>query len=151
VVVSSIGELIDRTNEIEDRLLDYYAGVRDQTSQDRVRLLTYHLRRHHSHLQDTLDRFEKGRGERIRAVGLQNGIGLHPENFVPPMATAPTQIDVHELIDAAIVYDMGLIDLYARTIDQVDSDEAIGFLNTLIGKEQDDIRLLKRMCAVPCV
>jgi hypothetical protein len=54
MAIVSIGDILDKAAEFERILEKYYIEIRDNTSNNGVKLLTYYLSRHRRHLQEAL-------------------------------------------------------------------------------------------------
>ncbi len=144
----SIGDLLDRASEFEERLAGYYAAIRDESKDNGARLLTYYLSRHRRHLQQALEDVNPGKKENIRRVKLKYDIDFYPEKVFHVMETPPCEVKGRELLEAAVGYDEELVRLYRQILEQPLSFEAAVFIETLIRMEEKDIVMLKKMIAM---
>ena len=147
MAIVSIEELFDRAGQFEERLVKYYAAIRDQSQDDGVRLLTYYLSRHRRHLQDAIANFETGQVERIKKIKLKYNIEFYPEKEFHLMDIPPQEVTGQQLLEAAIGYNTELISLYRGIVNQPLSLEAIELIESLIKVEERDIVMNKKMIA----
>ncbi|MFH1006152.1 MAG: hypothetical protein V1800_01455 [Candidatus Latescibacterota bacterium] len=148
MAIVSIGDLLDRAGAFEEQLGKYYAGIRDASKDDGVRLLTYYLSRHRRHLQGALKDLTAGEIERIRSVRLKYDIQLHPEKDFHLIETSPCEVKGEELLNAAVEYDFELIGLYKKILQQPLGPEVSAFVESLIRVEERDIVMVKKMLAM---
>jgi hypothetical protein len=92
MAITSLGELLDRARQFEDRLEKYYAAIRDRSRDNGVRLLTYYLSRHRRHLQQALKSFTPERIARIKSIKLKYDIVFYPEKEFTLMQTSPEEV-----------------------------------------------------------
>ena len=64
----SIGDILDKASEFENRLENYYAAIRDESQDNGVRLLTYYFSKHLNHLKKALESFDTDKIGRIRKI-----------------------------------------------------------------------------------
>ena len=144
----TIGDVLERAREFEERLEKYYAAIRDESQDNGVRLLTYYLSRHRRHLQQAIDEMEPNLVEHINKVRLKYDIDFTPEKAFHVMEISPTKVKGNELLEAAVGYDQDLIHLYKQVLEHPLSTEAKVFIETLIRTEEKDIVMIKKMIAM---
>ena len=147
MAIVSIEDLFDRAGQFEERLVNYYAAIRDQSKDDGVRLLTYYLSRHRRHLQDAIADFEKEQIERIKKIKLKYDIEFYPEKEFHLMDIPPQNVTGEQLLEAAIGYDLELIALYKGILNQPLVSEAAELIESLIKVEERDIVMNRKMIA----
>jgi rubrerythrin len=143
----TIGHLLDHAREFERKLEAYYASIRDQSKDDGVRLLTYYLGRHRRHLDEALAGYPRADLDRLAAVRLKHDVDFDPEKGFTLMATPPTEVRGKELLEAAVGYDLQLVELYKRMLLQPLGEEAAAMVRGLIRVEEKDVVMLKKMIA----
>lgn len=148
MAIVTLGELMDRGRAFETRLAEYYAEVRDRTTDNGVRLLTYYLARHRRHQDEALESLTPAMAKRVRKVELKFDVPLEDATSfrLPPFDPAAATGD--ELIRAAIAYDTELVEFYRSILAQPANDEVRGVLEALIRFEERDIVMLKKMQAM---
>ncbi len=144
----SLEELFQRVREFESRLESYYATIRDQCSDEGVRLLTYYLSRHRRHLDQALTNFVPAEVARIGSVRLKRDIPFDPARGFKVLDTAPCDLRARELLEAAVRHDEQLVDAYRQILDQPLSRDVEALLQSLIRLEEKDIVMLKKMIAM---
>ncbi len=147
MAIVSIADLFDRVSWFEKKLEAYYARIRDESKDNGVRLLTYYLARHRRHLEQALENFEPDTIVHIRRIKLKYDIDFYPEKEFHLMHTAPNDVKAEELLNAAVGYDLELVDLYKSILDQPLSSEAATLIEGLIRVEEKDIVMIKKMIA----
>ena len=147
MAIVSIGEMLDRAAEFEERVEKRYSLIRDESENDGVRLLTYYLCRHRRHLQESLEKIDSVELTRVRATKLKYDVEAHlaKQEF---MTVEPTEVKGPELLEAAVECDQALIDMYKGISKQPMNEEAKGFVESLVRVEERDIVMLKKMQAM---
>ncbi|MEW5816023.1 MAG: hypothetical protein AB1798_11605, partial [Spirochaetota bacterium] len=128
----TIGDLLDRAQQFEERLKTYYASIRDQSRDNGVRLLTYYLSRHRNHLQQAMKDYSSQKIHAIRAVRLKYDINFTPEEEFTLIKTPPQEVRAKELLEAAAEYDSNLITFYKTIHQQPLIDEVRALFESLI-------------------
>lgn len=142
---SSIGDLLDRIQEVEISLNRFYARVRDETNDASVKLLTYYLSKHRNHINGIFREFKPDAALSIRKNELEKDILYHPSSALILMDIPAGEITKKQLIKIAICRDSQLIDVYRRLLAQDLSGEAKRFVKCLIQAEEIDILKLTQM------
>ena len=148
MAIVSIGDLLDCVAAFEERIEKYYAAIRDESQDNNVRLLTYHLSRHRGHLQRALNEFNSDEIERIRRTKLNPDIEFRPEEAFHVLKTAPRDVKGQEILKAAAGYYAELAGVYKKALQQSVSIDARALIQGLIGMEEWDISMLKKMTAM---
>ena len=148
MAIVTVGDLLDRAEEFEQRLETYYVAIRDESEDNGVRLLTYYLSKHRRRLRRALADLDAGKAGRIRRIELKYADDLALDREPRPMQTPPADVKGEELLDAAVEHDTMLIGVYKRVLQQPAISEAQAFFEALISVEERDIVMLKKMLAV---
>lgn len=148
MAITSIGDLLDRTTKLEDRLQQRYAAIRDTTADEGVRLLTYYLAKHSRRLEKALSEFGNRRVNRIRDIKLKYDVDFDPKQTFRVLEVPPEEVRGPELLNAVVAHDAGLIDLYRKVIEQPLGDDARALFESLIRVEERDIVMHKKMIAM---
>ena len=126
--IATLGDLLDRASEFEARLEKYYGAVRDHTTDNGVRLLTYYLARHRRHQ-------EQGLQAVVRLGRLM-------------ITNSSAEVSGQHLLETAVNYDTRLIALYREILKQPLTAEARAMIEALIRIEERDVIMLKKMIAM---
>jgi len=148
MAIVSIGDLVERAQKFEGKLEEYYAQIRDESKDNGVRLLTYYLSRHRRHLQQVMDKFEPDMIDRILKVKLKYDIDFDADKNFHLINKPPDRIKGKELLEAAVNYDMELINLYNNMLEQPLGEDARVFIEGLKRLEEKDVVMLKKMIAM---
>jgi hypothetical protein len=143
----SIGDILDKAAEFEKGLESYYIGIRDNTSNEGVRLLTYYLSRHRLHQKEAFDSIKKDELLRIKKVKLKYDIVFDMEKELHPLEKSVTEVTGRDLLEAAVEYNQKLIELYEKIQKQPLLEEANSLIECLISIEKKDIVMLKKTMA----
>jgi hypothetical protein len=147
MAITSIEELLDRARQFEERLEKYYAAIRDGSRDNGVRLLTYYLSRHRRHLQQALESFTPEQLARVGKIKLKYDIVFYPEKEFTLIKTAPEEVRGQELLEAAVNYDLELVNLYKSILRQPIGPEGTQAVECLIRVVERDIVMLKKILA----
>lgn len=142
------GKLLDRCCEFEIRQEGYYAGIRDRSKDNSVRLLTYYLALHRRHREQALAAHGKLQVASLRKMKIKQAAAFEPGEWFRLFDTPPEQVGGVELLQAAGGYYQALLDLYRFMREQVLSDENRDVLESLIGAEERDVAMVKQMTAM---
>ena len=148
MAIVTMKELLDRAAEFEQKLERSYAEIRDNTTHDGVRLLTYYLARHRRHLDQALKQLDAQAVGRVKKVQVKYDIDFHPEQDFRSIATPVSEISAEELLGSAVGYDEQLIRLYRSILEQPIGEDATVLVEALIRLEEKDIVMLKKMLAM---
>jgi hypothetical protein len=148
MAIVSMKELLDRAGLFEKKLERYYASLRDESTDNGVRLLTYYLSRHRRHLEQALKEFSPEKIDKINNIKLKYDVEFHPERDFQLMTIPPQQVKGRDLLEAAVEYDGKLVGLYKSIVQQPLYEEAQELVQALIRLEERDIVMLKKMIAM---
>ena len=141
----TLGTVLDRARAFEVRMAKYYARVRDQSTDNGTRLLTYYLARHRRHQDQAWAGYDEARVTRLRKTELADEIAFDPEKRFPLPGARPDSVTGKELLHAALDYDQALMDLYRSILRQPLGDEVHGMLELLVLVEERDVVMMKKM------
>ncbi len=148
MAIVTLGALFERARAFERKLEELYATVRDGTTDNGVRLLTYYLAKHRRHLARGLASVDEDRRTHLCSVELKVDIPFHPQDALAVFATPPEAMTGEQLLDATIAYDTELVAFYRRIVENHIPREAIEFVEALIHIEERDMVMLKKMLAL---
>ena len=148
MAIVTINELFQRAQAFEEKLVDFYASIRDESENNGVRLVTYYLARHRRHLQTALDDFKSEDIYKVKNVQLKYDIDFTPDKALDVSALEPKNINARQLLEAAADYDMILIELYKSILKQPIGELASSLLESLLKVEERDIVMIKKMIAM---
>lgn len=147
MAIVTVGDVLDRAQDFELQLERYYAAIRDQSSDNGVRLLTYYLARHRRHQEAALAEQDPDVVHRVRTVELRFDIPLNPPRTLP-FSQTPEAIRGETLLEMAIEHDSNLVAVYRAILDQPVGDDVQSLLEVLIRMEERDIVMMKKMQAM---
>lgn len=150
MAIVTIGDLLDCTAGFERHLEQYYADIRDQSRDNKVRLLTFFLSRHRRHLPEAFKGYSPQVIGHVRTIRLKRTIPFVPEKEFQALMTPPHEVHGRELLEAAVGYDSALIRLYRSILDQSLISQAQELFNSLIYAEECDIVMLQKTAAMNC-
>ena len=148
MAIVTVKELLDRASDFEKRLEQCYADIRDNSTDNGVRLLTYYLARHRRHLDQALSQLPAEAIRHVQKVEVKYDIDFHPEQDFHVIDTPATEIAAKELLECAVGYDEQLVQLYESLLGQPIGEEATEFVGALIRLEEKDLVMLKKMLAM---
>lgn len=146
--VETIGAVLDRIQAYEHRLEAYYADLRDRTTNDGVRLLTYSLARRKRHLPGALNCYPPEQIRAIRETPLRyDGPGFDPRDCIDGRELS-SAAKAEELLDAAIGFVAVLIGVYRWLAERPLGGETGALFRSLQAVEETDIVELKKIRAM---
>jgi hypothetical protein len=148
MAIVTVGELLDRGRDFETRLEAYYAEIRDRSTDNGVRLVTYYLARHRRHQAMALGGMAAEVLARVRNVELKFDAAFDPTKELRLPEIAPEAIKGDELIECAARHDGQLVSLYRFILGQPLNDDVRAVLEALIRVEERDMVMLKKMLAM---
>ncbi len=148
MAIITIGEVLDRIRDFEIRLEAFYAQIRDNATNDGVRLLTYYLARHRRHQDQALKEADAQTLRHVRMVELKFDVLSDASVKLRIPDISPAKATGDELIEAAIYYDTELVRIYRAILSQPLGDDVRAILEALIHVEERDIIMLKKMLAM---
>lgn len=145
---TTIGNILDRVQDFEHRLEAYYASVRDLSTDNNVRLVTYYLARHRRHQEMATASAQPDTIRRLRKTKATDDVPVDDiERFsLPP--SDPRKITGKELIEAAIHYNGQLLTIYRAILRLPAPEDAIAVVEALISIEEREILMLKKMLTI---
>ncbi len=144
----TVGDMLQRVKEFERRLEAYYAGMRDTTASDGVRLLTHYLARRRCHLRDALASYSPQQLAHIRRVQLKYDDTDFSLQHSFEAAELPAAAGGTELLDVAIPLVETLIRFYRWMAGQPLGHEAGGLFESLLHIEERHVIELKKIRAM---
>ncbi len=148
MAVVTLGDLLSRAAKFEERLENYYASVRDHSTCNNARFLTYNLARHRHHSQQGFEGMDDSQMERIHAVELEDDglLAAAPDSW--SLDATPDKVTGNTLLENALNYDGRLIEFYKTILQHHLTDEARDVLQTLVRIEERDIVMIKKIRAM---
>ncbi len=146
--VTTLGDMLDRIQDFERRLKALYANIRDRTTNDGTRLLTYYLARHRRHLPSALESCSSSQIEKIRRTPLKyDGPEFEPRSRLEGVEL-PTSAVANEVLDTAVELVETLTAVYRWIADRQLGDEASLLFGSLLKIEMSHLIELKKIRAV---
>ncbi len=148
MAIVTVGEVLDRGREYEERLAAMYAKVRDLSPDNGVRLLTYYLARQRRHQEMALAGIDRQTLRQVRSVELKFDVPFDPDAEFNLPDIVPETVRGDELIKIAVRHDDTLVGLYRAILEQPVKADARAVLEALIRVEERDLVMLKKMLAM---
>jgi hypothetical protein len=148
MAIVTLGEILDKANAYESRLEAFYASVRDRSTDNGVRLLTYYLARHCRHQAMALAQLAPRELRHLRKIEIRRDLPArldHPEKL---LQATPETVTGDQLIETALRQSSELVELYLEALEQPMIDEAHDVVEALLHIEESDIVMLTKMKAV---
>ncbi|MHC4502562.1 MAG: hypothetical protein ACYTFI_04580 [Planctomycetota bacterium] len=146
--VTTLGDMLDRVEDFEQRLVALYSSVRDGTTNDGTRLLTYYLARHRRHLPAALKSCTSTQIEEIRRTPLKyDGPDFEPRALLDRVEL-PASATANEVLDTAVALVQTLTAVYRWMAYRQLGDEASLLFNSLLKIEETHLVELKKIRAV---
>ncbi len=146
--VTTLGDMLDRIQDFEGRLETLYADVRDRTTNDGTRLLTYYLARHRRHLPSALESCTASQIEGIRRTPFKyDGPEFDARACFEDVAL-PASVTANEVLDTAVALVETLTAVYRWMADRQLGDEASLLFSSLLKIEESHLVELKKIRAV---
>lgn len=139
----TIGQVLDHVEAFEGMLVDFYQRFSRENPHEGVRLLTEYMSRHSHHIKKFLSDLP------TRQVKHMLKVPLSYEPHVPDChcfesIDLPWDADANHVLDAAVLLDECLMQLYRQVVDQpVESQVKELFEELIQTLQQDEIQLKK--------
>lgn len=147
MAVITIAQVLEHAEQFERSLAEFYAKLACDSSREGVRLLTDYMSRHRKRIAESLDKFSHDQIGAIKSA---------PLRFEPKAADykcferlgLPNDATASQVLDAAVVLDECLVDLYRQVLAQPLEAEARELFESLVHLEQSDEIQLKKIKAM---
>jgi hypothetical protein len=144
----TLGGFLNREREFRARLNTYYAEIRDTTSDNGVRLLTYHLASHRGRHDFALNNLPHETVEHALKASFLCITPVDPKMEFCLPSFPPATVKGNDLLEEAIDRQSGLASRY-RFMQTKSSDKDVQAVLTALVKVKDrDIDLMKQMLAM---
>lgn len=148
MAIVNLGSFLDEIATFEQAAEQYYADLRDRTSNDGVRLLSHYLARRKQHLPHAVSLIKPQVLEETRRFPV-----LLSEDQVPgPEFFAEHRLDDAaagaQLLSKAIIFTETLFNLYEKMVEMIPSGPAHGLFRTLTVIEHRAVVELKKILAM---
>lgn len=141
----TLGEVLSRVEKFEERRARFYADVRDQSSDNGVRLLAYYLARHRRNQERVFDDLQSQDVDKARHIRIPRDAPAFPDADPLLRQVSPGKASGRDLLNAAISYNTQLVRLYASILMVPQSLDATFLILSLIKIEAEDIQMLEKM------
>ncbi len=147
MAVITIAQVLEHAEQFEQELVDFYAKLATESSREGVRLLTGYMSRHQKRIAEALGKLSH------EQIGL---VTSAPLRYEPKAADCkcfellglPEDATASQVLDAAVVLDECLVDLYRQVLAQPLEAEARDLFESLVRLEQSDEIELKKIKAM---
>jgi hypothetical protein len=142
----TMGDILHQLAAVDQKIEDYYATVRDESSDNNVRFCTYFLRRQQRSLLSKLAALELD-GDAKSSV-LTKGPDVSTKRLFPSLLTPPEHVTEIDLLKSAVTYEKGLMEVESELSDQSPAPKIVEFLTTLVESSKRDISMLNKVIAM---
>lgn len=148
MAIVTVGAVLDRVRDFEAQLTEYYAEIRDCSTDNGVRLLTYYLARHGRRREAQLALLDPALLDSLRELELNADQPLVVAGELRVPDVAPAAVKGDDLLASASQYDRELIVFYRAILEQSEDRDVQAALEVLIRQEEGDIAMLNKMLAM---
>lgn len=146
MAVITVDDVLRTAEGFEEKLVEYYKALCDNSTREGVRLLADYMGRHCRRLSDALERLDPDERERICACPIRYepvapDVPCFEDRELTPDATAS------EVLDIAIEFDECLAELYRQVLRQDLDQEVKDLFESLVRSEERDEVVLKKIKA----
>lgn len=145
MAIFTLGKLLDRVDAFEDRLIQFYAAVRDHSRDNEAKLLIYYLARHRKHLQQASGKFGQQELTLARHIKIQGDIPFTPDAERKLLQANPSTVNGKTLLETALTYDTQLVQFYSCMLKATKDPVATSLIKSLIRLEQSHKLMLKKL------
>ncbi len=139
----TIGQVLGHAEKFEEMLSEFYRTFSEQNPHEGVRLLTEYMSRHGCHIRDMLSELTVEQTDHVLNVPLSYEPSI-PDCRCFETLDLPIDADAAHLLDAAILLDECLMQLYRQVVRQPVERQIKELFEGLIQVlEQDEIQLKK--------
>ncbi len=147
MAVVTIEDVLKHAERFEQMLADFYAELSGHSSREGVRMLTDYMSRHRKRIAEALEKLSPQQSSRICSA---------PLRYEPQAADCRCfkRVELHdnataaEVLDAAVILDECLVNLYRQVLQQPINEEIRGLFESLVRAEQRDEIELKKIKAM---
>jgi hypothetical protein len=144
MAVVTLGDVLDSVADFERKLESFYADLRDRTTRDGTRLLTYYLARHRRHLPEALECCSGSDLAGIRRTPFKyDGPEFEPAACFEGR-DLPSDVTGGELLDTAIELVSLLTSVYRWLAEQPLGEKAKSLFTSLLRIEERHLIELKK-------
>lgn len=144
----TVGEFLDKNLAFKNRLTSFYAEIRDQTQDNAIRLLTYHLAKGKTRQAVALENLPPETIHQARKVQIALDEPFNPKKKHRLPDFEPATVNGNDLIGEAIARQGKLASQYRFILAQTRHEDVRAVLTALVLMEERDIELLKKMLAM---
>ena len=141
--IVTIHDILGQLARLDKRIEGYYASVRDESADNDARFCTYFLRRQQRNMLAKLTALEL-EGD-AKDLVVDKSPDLSPERMFPSLLTSPATVTELGLLQSAVTYEEGLIELESNLSEQSPEQAIADFLSKLVDSSNRDITMLKKV------
>ena len=148
VRICKIGDFLDVLDHLEFCFENYYKSVRDKSSDNSTKLLSYYLGRHYRRFILELNRYGTTRKQKIRERKMQQTISILPCEWLILLNTPPHRITGRNLLETAITYNKKLTAVYRDLLSQKLHGDVIALIQGLDKFERNEADSFEKMLSM---
>ncbi|NVK37003.1 MAG: hypothetical protein HWE18_03670 [Gammaproteobacteria bacterium] len=133
----TVKDVVDHSRRLHQQISQLYQEIRQEQSQERVKMLLDYLKRHEDHLEQSLEKFEKDKSQKV----LDSWFQYVPDQDISEVLE---QVDINdhmsvdEVILMALKLDDYFIDLYEGMVEHSSSSAVQSVFQNLLDMEQQE-------------
>lgn len=133
----TVKDVVDHSRRLHQQISQLYQDIKQEQSQERVRMLLDYLQRHEDHLEESLDKFEKDKSQKV----LDSWFQYVPDQDISAVLEQieiTDHMSVDEVILMALKLDDYFIDLYEGMVEHSSSSAVKSVFQNLLDMEQQE-------------
>lgn len=144
----NIGFLIDAILAFEEDLDNYYKLLREESSDNGLRIIVYFLARKRARLKSLLDKVDPGVVEEVRKVELADAVTFDLDKILSEGAMSPVDTDSQMLLAKTSNIAQAYAELCDSVIRNTDSGNVISLFKDMSRLKTDENTMLMKMQAL---
>lgn len=133
----TVKDVVDHSRRLHQQISQLYQDIKQEQSQERVKMLLDYLQRHEDHLEESLDKFEKDKSQKV----LDSWFQYAPDQDISAVLEQieiTDHMSVDEVILMALKLDDYFIDLYEGMVEHSSSSAVKSVFQNLLDMEQQE-------------
>jgi len=133
----TVKDVVDHSRRLHQQISQLYQEIRQEQSQERVKMLLDYLKRHEDHLEQSLEKFEKDKSQKV----LDSWFQYVPDQDISEVleqVEINDHMSVDEVILMALKLDDYFIDLYEGMVEHSSSSAVQSVFQNLLDMEQQE-------------
>lgn len=145
----TISSILERAEEFEERLAEYYKKYSHHTRRESIGLLADYISRHSKHIQEYLNKLDEQEKRHICSIQVPYEPKM-PDSRSIERLELPFDASVDEVIGATLQFDESLIQMYRQVVQQPVAQEIKELFESLIQNIEQQERELEKIRTLDC-